>query len=299
MSTTGRRLSEQEREQRRARDRERMQRAAGQLLGSEGWRRWVRVRAANGLSRYLLNNQLLIALQTGGSASFVAGFRAWLELGYAVRKGERAIRILAPMTVKASDAGAPAALPDQTRGEDRRRVLFRSVAVFVRRQVAPVEGVAQAPLEPPHEPLTGDSHGHLLERLQASAATIGFTAAFEAVPGSAGGWCDGRAKRIVVDAGLAANAQVRVLVHELAHALGVGYAQFGRERAEVIVDTVTFIVCGSVGLDVGGESIPYVAGWGEHGALEAVTAFAETIDALARRLEDALADSPAVDQAAA
>ncbi|MDA0161282.1 hypothetical protein OM076_13475 [Solirubrobacter ginsenosidimutans] len=62
---------------------------------------------------------------------------------------------------------------------------------------------------------------------------------------------------------------------------------------------MTFIVCGSVGLDVGGESIPYVAGWGEQGALEAVTAFAKTIDALARRLEDALADSPADDEAAA
>jgi hypothetical protein len=71
-----RRLSEREREQRRAADRERMQRAAEQLLGSEAWRRWVRVRAANGLSRYSLNNQLLIALQTGGTASFVAGFRA-------------------------------------------------------------------------------------------------------------------------------------------------------------------------------------------------------------------------------
>jgi hypothetical protein len=67
----------------------------------------------------------------------------------------------------------------------------------------------------------------------------------------------------------------------------------------VIVDTVTFIVCGSVGLDVGGESIPYVADRGERGELEAVTASAETIDGLARRLEDALADSPAVDQAAA
>ena len=57
----------------------------------------------------------------------------------------------------------------------------------------------------------------------------------------------------------------------------------------MIVDTVALIVCGSVGLDVGGESIPYVAGWGEDGALEAITEFAATIDTLARRLEDALA----------
>jgi hypothetical protein len=77
-----------------------------------------------------------------------------------------------------------------------------------------------------------------------------------------------------------------VLVHEL----GVGYAQFGRARAEVIVDTVTFVVCRAVGLRVDGESVPYVAGWGEDGALDAVLEFAETIDALARRLGEVLID---------
>jgi hypothetical protein len=37
-------------------------------------------------------------------------------------------------------------------------------------------------------------------------------------------------------------------------------ADYGRQRAEVLVDTVTHIVCGSVGLDVSGSSVPYVAG---------------------------------------
>ncbi len=80
--------------------------------------------------------------------------------------------------------------------------------------------------------------------------------------------------------------------HELAHALGVGYREYGRRKAEVIVDTVTFVVCAGVGLDVGGESIPYVAGWGEDGALEAVTEFAGVIDTLAHKLEDAIAVDP-------
>ena len=40
---------------------------------------------------------------------------------------------------------------------------------------------------------------------------------------------------------------------------------------------------------VDGESIPYVAGWGEDGALEAVTDFAKTIDGLARGVGEALA----------
>jgi hypothetical protein len=50
----------------------------------------------------------------------------------------------------------------------------------------------------------------------------------------------------------------------------------------VIVDTVTFVVCRAVELRVDGESVPFVAGWGEEGALDAVVLeFAEAIDALA------------------
>jgi hypothetical protein len=60
----------------------------------------VRVRARGGLARLSLNNQLLVALATP-DASFVAGFRAWLKLGYCVRKGEKAIRIIAPVPIEA------------------------------------------------------------------------------------------------------------------------------------------------------------------------------------------------------
>ncbi len=85
-------LTDAEREQRRAADRERLMQAAEQLLTSEGWQRWVRVRAQGGLARLSLNNQLLIALSCP-DATFVAGFKAWLKLGFCVRRGESAIRI--------------------------------------------------------------------------------------------------------------------------------------------------------------------------------------------------------------
>jgi hypothetical protein len=289
------RFGDAEREQRRAEDRDRVLEAARQLLSSEGWQRWVRVRARNGLSRYSLSNQLLIALACP-QATFVAGFRAWLELGYCVCKGERAIRIMAPMPIKDREPDGP----DQEVGEgkSRSRVLFRAVSVFDASQVTPLESGEPTRLAAPSEPLTGESHVELLVPLEAFATSIGFTVSFEALGGRVGGFCDSTGRRVVVDAGLCGNARVRVLVHELAHALGVGYEQFGRERAEVIVDTVALIVCGSVGLDVGGESIPYVAGWGEDGALEAITEFAATIDTLARRLEDVLA-APAAEARAA
>jgi antirestriction protein ArdC len=292
MAKTKRGLSETERAERRARDRERLQHAARELLTSDGWQRWVRARAL--FHNYSLRNCLLLAAQCrerGIDARRVAGFRAWLRLGRCVRKGEKGLVVLAPIPIKRREDGEEL---------DEERVVFRSAFVFADSQTDPLPGVTPAPIEPPCEPLSGDSHRHLLERLRAFAREIDFEVAWELISGGAGGWCDPKRRRIVVDAGLPANAQVRVLVHELTHALGVGYEQFGRARTEVIVDTVTFVVCRAVGLRVDGESVPYVAGWGEDGALDAVLEFAETIDALARRLEDVLIDpAEAEEQAAA
>lgn len=45
MAWSSKRRSEHERAERRRQDRERLQRAAQELLSSEGWARWVRVRA--------------------------------------------------------------------------------------------------------------------------------------------------------------------------------------------------------------------------------------------------------------
>ena len=281
MAKTKRGLSEAERAERRRRDRERLQAAAEQLLTSEGWQRWVRVRSQAGLARLSLSNQLLVALARP-DATFVAGFKSWLRLGFAVRKGERAIAIIAPLPVKERDR-----VSGEQTGETL--VLFKTVFVFDRAQVAPIDGIEQASLEPPCEPLTGDSHAHLLVPLRAFTESLGFSVSFEAIAGPAGGWCDQQAKRIVVDADAPANARLRTLIHETIHGLGIGYSEYGRERAEVIVDTATHLACASVGLRVDGETVPYVAGWGEHGALEAVTQFAKTIDELARRVEDVLA----------
>jgi hypothetical protein len=81
--------------------------------------------------------------------------------------------------------------------------------------------------------------------------------------------------------------------------LGVEYQHYPRAQAEVIVDTTTLIVLGGLGLDVCGETVPDVAGWGENGALDAVTPFAQFIDDLARRVEAALsADGDIQDTAA-
>jgi hypothetical protein len=60
----------------------------------------------------------------------------------------------------------------------------------------------------------------------------------------------------------------------------------------VLVDPVTYVVCGSVRLDVSGSSVPYVAGWGEGGELDAIRGYSQTIDEIARRTEDSITSWP-------
>jgi hypothetical protein len=278
--STKRSLTEAEREQRRAQQRERLKQSAEQLLTSDGWQRWVQIRSRHGLARLSLTNQLLVAL-AHPTATFVAGFKGWLRLGYCVTRGQKAIHIIAPMPVKRRDR-------DTGEQTDETITLFKTVPVFAQDQVAPLPDVEPTPLQPPSQPLTGDSHGHLIAPTIAFAESLGYTVSFESIAGSAGGWCDTKAKRIVVDADGPANARLRTLVHETIHALGVDCHRYPRAHGEVIVDTTTLVVLGGLGLDVSGETLPYVAGWGEDGALEAVTAHAKTIDELARTLEDAL-----------
>ncbi len=256
----------------RSEQREQVERAVRELLTSDGWRCWAETRAT--FHRYSFGNCLLIA-QQAPQASQVAGFKAWQQLGRQVRKGERAIRIMAPMSVKERDAAG-----DETGG---RVVFFRAVPVF---DVAQTDG---EPLpEAPREPITGDSHERYIELLTAHAGSLGFTVERETLEHGHGGYCDAKRRRIVIASDVdGANARVRVLVHELAHAHGVSYRDYSREQAEVIVETAAVIVCGSLGLDTSGESIPYIAEWGENGDLDAIRQHAETVDTIARAIEQA------------
>jgi hypothetical protein len=142
MAKSSRRLSEHERAERRRQDRERLQRAAEELLCSEGWARWVRVRAM--FHSYSASNCMLLATQCherGIVPTRIAGFRTWLKLGRCVRKGEVALRILAPVTVKQRDEH------DEESGE--RRVFFKTAFVFDVSQTEIRDGAETVALEPP------------------------------------------------------------------------------------------------------------------------------------------------------
>jgi antirestriction protein ArdC len=248
-----------------------MEGAVRALLSSDGWQAWAQTRAT--FHDYSMGNCMLIALQRP-DATRVAGFRAWQQLGRQVRKGERAIRIMAPMSVKDRD--------EQGEETGERVTFFRAVPVF---DIAQTDG-DELP-EPPREPITGDSHERYIEPLKDLARSMGI-AVYEYEPTSeAQGFYDPKGARIVITDRLAPNGKVRTLIHELAHAHGILYSDYPRADAEVIVETAAYIVCGALGLDTSGESVPYVAGWGEANDLEAIRKHAQTVDEIAGKLEAA------------
>jgi antirestriction protein ArdC len=292
MSTQAKRRppTEAERAERRAAEREQMQKAVEALRTSEGWQRWLKVRRH--FHAYSFHNQLMIAMQCP-QATRVAGFRKWLELGYCVRKGEKAIRIWAPCppSRKALERWrAEGSVPDK-----EPRTYFRLVPVFDASQIAPLPEFPgePAPLESPHEPIAGDGLADRRPPLIEFADSFELEVSVEQIPGAASGHHEPATGRIVVeDVGerFSPNAQVSVLVHELAHALvridrreddpKLDYA-----AEEVVVESVAYSVCASLGLDSSGSSVPYVAGWAEGVEGDPIEAYAELIDRLARRIE--------------
>jgi antirestriction protein ArdC len=128
------------------------------------------------------------------------------------------------------------------------------------------------------------------------ATGLGLKVSFEPIAGAAAGFYEQKVARIVIDdaAEHSYNAQLATLVHELGHALvrlerHEDDPKLDYRSEEVVVESVAYSVCASLGLDTSGESVPYTAGWAGPGGAEHLDRYAELIDRLARRIfEDSI-----------
>jgi hypothetical protein len=292
MSTTRKPLTDDERDARRAAERELTEQAVEQLRTSGGWQRWLRVRRH--FHSYSLGNQLLISLQAP-HATHVAGFRAWLNMGYAVNRGEHGLRIWMPLPPSKTKIEAWRAAGGDP--SERPRVLFKLGVVFDRSQVSPLPPpTVPLALDPPIARVEGDELAHLHGPLEQFATSIGYRVSIEPLRGPEG-TCSHRERLIKVEQALAANGQIAALLHELAHALvrvdrTDGDPKLSYAAEELVVESVAYSVAATAGIDTSANSVPYLAAWSEETPIATIHAHAELIDRLARRIEDAIDSDP-------
>lgn len=132
------------------------------MTTGEDWQRMLEV--ASRFHDYSLNNLLLILWQRP-DATRVAGYRKWQELGRQVRRGERSIRIFAPVrrwVEDEDDDGAPIRV--------QRVVAFKAVSVF---DVSQTDGEPLPDVDRPRL-LSGEAPAGLWDALAAQVAEQGF-----------------------------------------------------------------------------------------------------------------------------
>lgn len=199
--------------------------------------------------RYSPGNVALVLIQRPG-ATRIAGFNTWKRLDRHVRKGERALWILAPCISKqrkAEEAGEA----EDTAAIVRR---FRTVAVF------DISQTGGAPLPEP-SCVTGDA-GNVLRKLEGFAVEQGIRLDYVShIGGALGASYSGR---VEVLESLDTARRFSTLAHELAHELLSHHVlpheeRKDKRRVETEAEAVAYVLCTAVGLDTNRASSDYIS----------------------------------------
>ena len=188
--------------------------------------------------RYSLGNQLLISFQRP-NATRVAGYRTWSQLGRRVKRGEKAIRILAPIMWR-------------TKNEDDedKVVSFRSACIF---DVSQTEGKPLAEFAK----VNGDP-GAQTVRLRDLIVSKGIKLEYSNAIGPAQGLsAEGR---IVLREDLGPAEEFSTLAHELAHQMLHQRQEAPTDKTvqETEAEAVAFVVCQATGLDTNSAASDYI-----------------------------------------
>jgi hypothetical protein len=240
---------------------------------------------------YSFGNVLEIARQMP-TATRVAGFWAWKNLGRSVNAGAKGIRILAPMigVRRKKDTEAE---KDITKQNERVLVGFRNAYVF---DVSQTNGVDLPTL---HE-VSGEP-GENIERLAAFLKGQGIQLVYrDDLQGALGKSYGGR---IAILSGQSKAEEFSTLVHETAHEMmhkAERRTATTKKVRELEAESVAFVVGKAIGLINGTASADYIQLYQGNAALlaESLEVIQQTANVILAALEPPMAEQTSTDELA-
>ena len=259
------------------------------------------LRAVGRFHDYSVNNVLLIAMQKP-DATLVAGYSTWKKhFRRNVKRGEKGIRIIAPVPVKVEKEEDRV---DQFGNARREKVQatvprFRAVTVF---DVSQTEGEPVPDIAPAELKGSVKDYGTFLK---AAEKSCGVPVCFTDIEGTAKGYYMTGEDRICISKNMGEVQNLKTLIHEAAHAVlhrrDNGGALIDAKTKEVQAESVAYAVCSRFGIDTSDYSFPYVTAWAGDKELKSLKDSMDTIrdtaSLLIRRIEDnyrVLTKEPAV-----
>lgn len=276
--------------------------AVESLVSGEDWKQALtfaaRFRARSFNNTLLIFVQHQAAFEAGRvpepAPSYVAGFKQWQALGRQVEKGRSGYMILAPVTGRFASFTPKVAESWRRLGrfeKPKSGEAVRSRMVGVRpAYVWDASQTAGDPIPAPPSPrlLEGEAPDGLWDGITRLVEAEGFTVLrvpHEGMIHGANGLTDFGARTVAVRENMPDAAQVKTLVHELAHVLlhGPDNADAAGHRGigEVEADSVALMVAAAHGMDTSDYTVPYVSGWAatvpEKSPVEVVQATGERV----------------------
>lgn len=180
--------------------------------------------------KYSLCNQMLIHFSMP-KASRVAGFRKWQELNRYVKKGSKAIKILAPTTRKVTETD-----PETQEKIEKEITWFFPVNVF---DVSQTEG---EPLSDIDITIKGDNYKSFMEKLVRFCKENQIKLDFKNL-GINGLYGYSKGGEVVIDNKESTNTQVNTLTHEIAHEiLHKGKKELSKQQKEIQAEATAYVV---------------------------------------------------------
>lgn len=243
-------------------------------LNSDEFRKALAFRST--FHNYSLTNICLILLQLP-TASLIAGFNAWKTKGRQVKKGEKSLKILAPIKRKISK-----------KGEDEKFLIsgFRDASVF---DISQTEGEEIPTCAP--KLLEGDTVQirALVFDSEAYAVAQGFSVRYEDT-GNARGWYRPSTNEIAIKEDMPPLQTLKTLIHEIAHGKMHQHtaAETPRHIKELEAESCAFVACHQLGLDTGDYSFKYLASWGSESPIKEILTAAEKAAKVATEITESL-----------